>query len=488
MNSIMNRGFVGPYIIFEFANGTIDTIPPKYFARFHQNRSVSHACSFTLELSYAPGNFNEQTTTVIHNLLLSSVKQPVHYRYGYKTPGGGMTLQNQYYTGIFTEYEETLGEGFLTYTISGIARQLDIANIPITMEGYMSYIHSIYGLEQPSNLVEDLLTTTTSTDINKMFQGYDIYIDHTDDAINRQDINIESGSLHDIFFGKSNQDGTILPNGFVHLSHRKYTPDFWLQQGLLSESDVSFLRNYEWANRYASSTVSQEIHQKYNSFKNLLTMPFVCYFDNVVPSLGSPQKGSFFYKEKFNRQATDIFTYNFGNNILNSDVISFDANYNYVVAMGTVSALQGVSNNIDANGQNVGGTYVVSQTDGFKKNTFSTLSGFNESAFLSASTIAEHLTLPLEASMTVVGQIDCNQLMDCIKVNVFVNGVQHVPLTGTYAITEIEDDLSESGFTTTFKLLRAEWNSSDSMEAPNFISNSSTSRAWHNQDSINSSR
>ena len=169
-------------------------------------------------------------------------------------------------------------------------------------------------------------------------------------------------------------------------------------------------------------------------------------------------------------------------------MLSFNANYNYVVAMGTVSALQGVSNNIDANGQNTGGTYVISQTDGFKKNTFATLSGFKESAFSSATTIAEHLTLPLEATMTVVGQVDCNQLMDCIRVNVYVNGVEHVPLTGTYAITDIEDDLSENGFTTTFKLLRAEWSNSENLEAPNFISNSSTSRAWHNQDAINSGR
>ena len=56
--------------------------------------------------------------------------------------------------------------------------------------------------------------------------------------------------------------------------------------------------------------------------------------------------------------------------------------------------------------------------------------------------------------MTVVGQTDCNQLMDKITVNVFVNGLEHLGLSGQYVIMGIEDDLSDSGFTTKFDLTK----------------------------------
>ena len=64
--------------------------------------------------------------------------------------------------------------------------------------------------------------------------------------------------------------------------------------------------------------------------------------------------------------------------------------------------------------------------------------------------------------MTVLGQIEPNQLLDSITVNVMVNGVRHDVMSGKYTILGIEDDLSDSGFTTTFRLLKDTWAVSNS--------------------------
>jgi hypothetical protein len=66
--------------------------------------------------------------------------------------------------------------------------------------------------------------------------------------------------------------------------------------------------------------------------------------------------------------------------------------------------------------------------------------------------------------MTVIGQTQCSQLLDKIQVNIMFNGVPHPGLSGRYVILEITDDLSDSGFTTTFKLLRDYQGGSDLKE------------------------
>ena len=78
MNNILNRGFVSPYIDFRFAAGDlgseqiIDTTPPRYFASFHQERTVGEACSFTLQLNFVPQTFTEQDALTMHKMLLGS--------------------------------------------------------------------------------------------------------------------------------------------------------------------------------------------------------------------------------------------------------------------------------------------------------------------------------------------------------------------------------------------------------------------------------
>ena len=54
--------------------------------------------------------------------------------------------------------------------------------------------------------------------------------------------------------------------------------------------------------------------------------------------------------------------------------------------------------------------------------------------------------------MTVVGQTKLNHLMDKIRVTIMFNGAINELLTGDYIIMGITDELSDSGYTTTFDL------------------------------------
>lgn len=113
--------------------------------------------------------------------------------------------------------------------------------------------------------------------------------------------------------------------------------------------------------------------------------------------------------------------------------------------------------------------------------TFETLSGFDESAFVTSSMLAKALHFPFEAEMTIVGQTDCNKLMDTIEVLVYVNGAKHELFSGKYVITDITDNLSQDGFTTTFKLLKSVPDTYDVSGAPNYVGTSQTGRVFYQQ-------
>jgi hypothetical protein len=165
-------------------------------------------------------------------------------------------------------------------------------------------------------------------------------------------------------------------------------------------------------------------------------------------------KGSFHYKEKFTRQVTNTYYYNVGNSFIDSDVLSFSVSVDDTVAMATVSGLNGVSTDIDYTGDLIGSSFNHVQTTGWHKNTYNTVSGFNEGAWMTSTVVADALNFPFEATMTVIGQTKLNKLLDKIHVVVMLNGAEHPGLTGDYVILGIEDDVSESGYTTTFRLLR----------------------------------
>ena len=491
MNSILNRGFVAPFIKFFFASGMIDTVPPRYFASFKQNRTVTSACSFTLTLTYVPGNFEEDTASVIHNMLLSSVNKPVQYQYGYKTANGGITLQNKAYTGMFTEYKEEINDGYLTYTISGVAQAVDMTTPQVSVANFMK-VKQKYTRIQPSSLVEELVTgwsgIAQETGICTFFYKYEKVIKKEDEEIDPDIIKIEDGPLHDIFFGKINSDGSSYPNGFVNYSYKQLDQEEALASGLITQQMIDKADRYRKANAGSSSSMSEEVHKAgqaaVNALNLILKMPFVCFYDNAVDAIGSTDRGTFYYVPKYTQQVSNIFNYNFGNNFIDSDVLNFNATYSGAVGMAVVGSLQNTTSDIDVDGESITSNYNAMYSDGFVQQTYSTASGFDESAFLSMTTIANALIFPFTATMTVIGQVDCNTLMDRIRVNVFVNGVEHIVLSGDYVITEIEDELSESGFTTTFSLVRAVANEAAEATAEYKNSYGDKTKAWQNQQAL----
>lgn len=480
MNSILNRGFVHPYIIFQFAAGTIDTQPPRYFASFQQNRSVKEACTFTLTVNYVPDP-NEDSADAIHNLILASVNKPVYYQYGYVTPNGGLAVQNNIYTGTFTTYDEQLNEGYLTYTISGIGRSIEITSPKVNITPFMSELKAKGGSIKPSSVVHQLLEEDETSGIKELFEDFEIHIDDTDAEIDVESFNITGETVHDVFFGTVVGDN-VLPNGLVNLSHADLTTQDIINNGLLSDSDTLLLGQYNIKVQYGiSSQITDSEQGVHDSIEYLKKCPFVCYFDNVVNVHGDRLKGSFYYRQMKTMQPTNIFEYHYGNSFIDSDVLSFNAHVDCTVAMGNISSLQKVSTGIDANGNTQGSNLNTVSRESFHGTTFPTLSGFDESAFVTSSMMAEALHFPFEADMTVIGQTDCNNLMDTIRVLVYVNGVPHPLFTGDYIITDINDELSESGFVTHFKLLKETDGTYDVSNVPNYVSTPNNGRVYYQQ-------
>jgi hypothetical protein len=452
-NQILKQGFVSPFIQFIIGNQIIDTIPPRYFMSFHQERSVEKACSFELTLIYVPGNASESIADVMHQVLLTAKGQEVTYRYGYKTRSG-VKYQDNMYTGIFTNYTEQLNDVYLTYVISGVASNVQDTQPKVCVSGFLNSLKQEGNkyMYQPSELVEKLVrgrgSEARNTGIYEYFRDFSINIKKEDEKIPIDNINVQDGALHDVFCGKRNSKGETLPVGFVALSYKEYKPQQDISNGLLSSRATA----YSIANAYASSSLPANVHAEGKAAKdNLEKMPFVCFFDNV---LDGGKKGSFNYLPKFGGEATKTYTYDFGNSVLESDVLSFNADFEGVKAIASINSLKNVTSDIDADGESIRSNYNAMLAEGFVIPSYNTPSGFNEAAFLSESVLADVLNYPFNATMTIIGETECSKLLDTIQVNVFVNGVPHPSLTGKYTILGIEDSLSDSGFTTTFKLVR----------------------------------
>lgn len=509
MNAIVNNGFASPYIKFNFETGSIEPLntPPSYFMSLVNNRTTDKACTFTLTLVYVPGNFGEKHADLMHQLLLTSVTKSVTYEYGYITPGGGLVKQMQHYSGLFTQYTESINEGYLTYTITGVAHAVKEATSPVNVTNFLQRLRNglkprtIWGAGtehimpptsdkymQPSVIVEKLITEDTTSGIRDYFENYDIDIVHTDERVDITTINIDDGNLHDVFFGKSNTDQTKTPSGFVSYSVELQDKDPILNSGYLSQTELTLYYGAETLISHGlSGQLTEEMHTVWNRVSALQKIPYICFYDNVVTSENSPKHGTFHYVPKYNRQPVNIFNYVVGNSVIDGDVLEFSVDYDGAVALASRPGLEAVKTSIDVDGELVGSNYNVLQNDGFIKQSYNTLSGFNESVFLTESVISEALDYPFTANMTIIGQTDCNQLMDVITVNVYLNGLKHPGLSGNYTITGIEDNLSSNGFTTTFNLVKkqAVMNTED---LPNVVGNMNniTSKAYYNQSQISS--
>lgn len=487
MNPILNNGFVSPYIHFQFLNGnSIDTIPPRYFISFNQKRSIKKACAFTLTIMYAPGNFGESTASLIHQLILSNSGKDVLYEYGYKVPGGNIVTQNQMYVGIFTKYTESINEGFLTYTISGVSHAVESSSPEVNISNYINKLLNENQNKKPSSVLKDLIYGYNGADepiIQQFFKDFTINIDNTDETLaawSYKDLPQVNVSLHDLIMGKKETDGTTIVSGIVPLGIKSYTPMQAVSSGLLSSSSFYSANAYYTLSSHGVSSQAAQYKNGYNNFKNVSKTNFVAFFDNV---LTGSSKGSFNYVPQLGRDTNSIFNYNFGNNFLNSDVLSFNADVDWTSAIVSIPAINSTRTSIDANGQNIGSNFITNNVPHFNKTIYNTPSGFDTSAFITSATLANALNFPFQATMTVIGQLDCNKLMDRITVNVFVNGLEHVGLSGLYTILEVEDNLSESGFTTTFQLLKITKQDASS-GLPDFYTNDKNGVAYKNQQAF----
>lgn len=526
MNEILKYGFARPYIIFQFESGevTIDTIPPRYFVSFENNRTCDKACQFKLTLSYVPGTAGEDNAAIaIQQQLLSQINKPVRYQYGFYTADrAAPILQNQAYSGILLQYEESLDGNTLSYILSGTSQEIDSTATEYDIHDFMETVKKAYPQEiQPSMIVDflclqrqDLYETEAQryanlyirnnagrtafnaaqkTGIPEYMAQFDKDIDHDDDAVETSGISIEGHTVHDIFCGRSCANGTGGTNGLVYYSKKSVCPNEILSSMTLAQR----FNTFELSDRDAQTA---EILRRYSSqaledfsMQATYTQKYVAFFDNVISGLDSQSKGTFHYKPQIKTTADSEFVFNYGNTFLDSDVLSFNATIDCTIAYAAQKGRNAASSNIDAGGEYIGGTYVTSQTDNFVKNSYTTLSGFKDEAGMTETTIADALTLPFTATMEVLGQInECNKLLDFIDVTVMMNGKLNVGLTGKYVVKGVTDSLSSNGFTTSFDLIRYVPGQVDVDSLLNdsnveYMAVSTNSGAYDNQQALNKS-
>lgn len=445
-NTILSKGVVTPFVVVNFAAGCIDLVPPRYFVSFNHVRTCKEACTFTLSVMYVPETFEPGKPTTIHNMLLKSKNKTVTYQYGYYDSDGRCHMQRQLYSGTFYSYNEAVdaATGTLTYNIQGVARVVEFLNERVSCEAVLG--------KQPSRWVRDLVTSRPG--FNIISQNFDLNIDHTDAVVPTIERYDDVGLL-DVLMGTTQDDGTKI-GGIVALSKRALNTSEALNQGIITQEEKSMYEGWAYATS-GGSTASSEVKDKYNkvyhSVRNRLYDNFVCYFDDITSS--STKCGTFNYVPCRGRYYAKTFVFEYGNNVPNSDVLSFSVTYDGAVALASCGASDTVSNNIDAAGNNVGSSNVVSPYTQLSRNIYSTPSGFKEDAFLSHTFLTSCLVYPFKATMTVMGQLEPCSLLDRISVVILINGVQHPAMTGEYVVLGVTDNVSmDGGFTTTFELER----------------------------------
>ena len=500
-NSILEKGCVTPFIIMNFAAGSIDQIPPKYFMSFRNVRTCLEGCQFELSIMYAPDAFSPGTPEIINQMLLASVNKDVTWQYGFYASDGQIYMQDSQYCGSFTTYSESIGsDGSLSYTIKGVGSWVSMLTQEITLPEYKATQKTlevggglgswVSMLTQEASELSGGLRPTDYLEpkikygiLRKYFSDYDIIIQHLDNYVS--EIPASTGSILDVIIGKTNSDNTK-QGGLVSLS--TINTSRYLKSTGISDRDLYYYNNYHiigssYSN--ASSEVVESAKEAYerisDTVDNLLTCGFIAYFDTSTNN--SSKKGTFYYGPRTLGTSAEQYTYEFGNNIKNSDVLDFSVDYNGAVAMASMPSTKVVDNSIDAAGNNIGSSNVITSSSNFNRNTYTTLSGFNEEVFMSRSLLSDKLVYPFKASMKIVGQLKISHLLDEIDVTVLVNGTEHPAFSGKYTILGITDELGADGFTTSLELQRIS-TPEQSAAYDTWVANNSSSNAQKVQDNI----
>lgn len=449
MNNILKLGVVTPFVLFNFATGSIEaTIKPKYFVSLEHNRTCTKACTFKLNVKYVPDTFSPGTPTVIDNMLITSVRQRVTYCYGYYDCYGGIHLQQQQYVGqVYTYSSNTnIASGTVDYTIEGTSYVAELANEYDVIRGKTDADLLI----RPSTHFRTKLLLGVRNGKGGFYElgkCYKMVIDGTDYPISIP--NLGRQPVLDLIMGKSNNITTNKGvnkrvGGLVDYSYAKkaHSIEAWYKAGGISQTDYD-------AFKYSRGETYNAIK---TNLENELKIPFMCYIDDICDD---PNKyGTLYYVPGNKNETNDVFVFRYGNNEKNSDVLNFSVSYDGSVPLAAAPASDVVQASADADGNVIGQSIAINTVNNLNRNTYPTKSGFDESLFLSEKELSKLMLYPFEASMTVIGQIVPSQLLDIIQVVVLLNGTEVPVLTGKYQILEIIDDISSSGFHTTFKMRR----------------------------------
>lgn len=485
-NTILRQGVVTPFVQFNFVAGSIESNPsnPRYFMGLEHNRTCKKACSFKLNIVYVPDTFSTGRPTLIDNLILSSIHQKVTYFYGYYDCWGNRHVQQQLYSGQVYTYNSDIdiASGTINYTVEGTAVAVDLTNSIATID-------EVDHPKQPSVHLRYLTSGATEGGFTDLVNFYNIYDkDNTDKEVHIP--NLGSGPVLDLIMGKvvegaTKNDGLpVRRGGLAQLAHAISADSIEdaYSVGLVSESTYMEWQNLNtYLNSFGGGDKSHEVARR-REIEQSLEVPFIAYIDDVD---SNGKLGTLYFVRNRGWSTNNIFFYEFGNDVKESDVLSFSVNYNGAKAIAAAPATQNVISAIDADGNAIGHTEATTKVPNLARNTFPTKSGFEENAFIAKHELADIMLYPYEASMTVVGQTIPNQLLDIIYVVVKLNGGEHPVLTGEYKILEIIDNVDSGGFTTELKLIRQTSSNegvSDKLES--FVQTPSTGQAQAVQDSI----
>ncbi len=430
MNAIMNyNGAVTPYFWFQTTSGfTISTLNNTQiaFKSFSQQRTVKKAAVFEVTFDYFPRTFSPFDSLYVHNALLNSTGQMVNYKYGYSTNSGIMPQEAEY-IGQFTNYKETFNDTYITYTISGIGAAIDGSSSGCSIQAYLEKLKKEGTKVAPSEVLSALIS---GEDSNKVISDYFKDIDysdisHEDAKIDPSEISVNDGTVHDIIFGSYANDNNVY-GGLVSYSFIKPASIGDLSVGLAS--------------------VIQSAKQ------GGVPIPFIAYFDNIKK--GS-KKASFHYKPLINGEdAGTQFMYRYGNSEKHSDVLSVSISYDCAVAIATAACTQTINAGVDANGNQIGSNLAVLQAQGFTKDAFVEFSKISMDNRLTSTELAKALNFPFEMQITVVGQLNVNNLMDTVNVVILINGSECSPMSGNFKVMEVVDNIDSGGFQTTLTLFK----------------------------------
>ena len=280
-NPILKLGIATPFVLFNFAkSGSIESKDiPRYFVSLDHNRTCTKACTFRLTVIYVPDTFSVGTPTIIDNMLVSSVRQPVTYHYGYYDYLGQRHIQQQQYIGqVYTYSSDTnIANGTITYTIEGTSHVAELTSELAEIKGSTLPM-------KPSDYFEvKLFQNQNRGDGFKWLQQYyEIKIDHTDGEVPIP--NMGKAPVLDLIMGTSNNitknNGNIAKvGGLVSLSKAP------LQQSMEELHNSGKLTNaiYDWLQRVATKSQASEFAK---SVQNKLGTPFRCYVDDIYSSGG----------------------------------------------------------------------------------------------------------------------------------------------------------------------------------------------------------